>query len=187
MESRPGVYTPLGTDGNELCHPINPADFERINTLINGTARQAGWKPIRMQIIREDEGKNLSYSDSPWLGSHALIFRSSVLETTSLLLERYGEVLPVSCPDVDLWVFNPTTVVDALDDEASSVLRFGDGKIMMIERYVFQAEMIADNDVFKTPSLRVSPTFVNHRFVDRWKESGLTGLEFKQVWTAQNS
>jgi len=47
--------------------------------------------------------------------------------------------------------------------------------------------VVADNEIFKIPSLRVSPTFVSHRFVDRWKESGLTGLEFERVWAAQHS
>lgn len=187
MTSTPGIYTPLGTDGCELCHPIHQVDFERINVWIDGTARQASWKLIQMRIVREDEGKSLAPSDSPWLGSHALIFRSSVLDVLGALLRRYGEVLPVSCHDADLWIYNPTNVIDALDEISSSVLRFDDGRIMMIQRYAFRPDVVADHEIFKIPSLRVSPTFVSHRFVDRWKESGLTGLEFKQVWAAQLS
>ncbi|RME58596.1 hypothetical protein D6779_06180 [Candidatus Parcubacteria bacterium] len=185
MISTPGVYIPLGSDGYELCHPVDPADFERIDVLINGTTRQANWKPIQMQMIREDEGKKLLPSDSPWLGSNALIFRSSVLDVLGALLQQYGEVLPLSCPGVDLWIYNPTNVIDALDESSSSVLRFDNGRIMMIERYAFRPNIIAENEIFKIPSLRVSPTFVSHRFVERWKKSGLTGLEFKKVWTAQ--
>ena len=184
MVSTPGIYTPLGTDGVELCHPVDQADFERINVSIDGAARQASWKPIQMRIVKEDEGKTLAPSDSPWLGSHALIFRSSVVYVLGALLRRYGELLPVSCPDTDLWIYNPTNVIDALDEDLSSVFRFDDGRIFMIGRYAFCPSVVADSEIFKIPSLRVSPTFVNHCFVDRWKESGLTGLEFKQVWAA---
>jgi hypothetical protein len=140
-----------------------------------------------MRIVREDEGKYLALSDSPWLGSHALIFRSTVLDKLGFTLRRYGEVLPVSCADTDLWIYNPRNVIDALDEASSSVVRFGDGRIMMIDRHVFRTEIVAENEIFKIPSLRVSPTFVSHRFVDRWKQSGLTGLDFKQVWNPQDS
>jgi hypothetical protein len=186
MTTHSGIYTPLGAEDCELCHPVDKKDFEQINISIDGTARQASWKPIRMRLIRQDEGRNLAYSDSPWLGSHAIIFRSSVLDTLGHLLQRYGEVLPVLCSGVDLWIFNPTNVIDALDEAASSVIHFGSGRIMMVERYVFKSDVVAGNEIFKIPLLRVSPTFVSHEFVDCWKESGLTGLEFKQVWARQD-
>ncbi len=187
MTSPPGIYTPLGTDGCELCHPVDQRDFDRINVWIDGTARQASWKSIQMRIVRRDAGKTLAPSDSPWLGSHALIFRSSVIDVLDALLGRYGEVLPLSSPDADLWIYNTTNVIDALDEGSSSVLRFNDGRIMMIQRHAFRPSVVAGNDIFKIPSLRVSPTFVSHRFIDRWNECGLTGLEFKQVWAAQLS
>ena len=56
----------------------------------------------------------------------------------------------------------------------------------MIQRYVFRSDLVRDVDVFKVPNLRVSPTFVSQRFVDRWNESGLKGVEFNKVWTSSN-
>lgn len=47
-------------------------------------------------------------------------------------------------------------------------------------------DVIGEIDIFKIPNLRVSPTFLSQRFVDRWKASGLTGLEFEQVWAPAN-
>jgi hypothetical protein len=187
MIAKPGIYTPLGTDGCELCHPVDPLDFDRINVLVNGASRQTTWQPIEMQIIRRDQGEILAPSDAPWLGSQALVFRSTVLDLMSDYLLRYGELLPASCADAKLWMYNPINVIDALDEGSSSVLRFDDGRIMMIVRHSFRASVVSDNEIFKIPSLRVSPTFVSHRFVDRWTEAGLTGLEFKQVWAAKQS
>lgn len=182
MKSRPGIYMPLGLDGYELCHPVKQADFEMINMKVNGTPRQSSWKPITMRLIREDQGKRLVTSDAPWLGAHALIFRPNVVEALGPMLQRGGELLPLACTEV-LIMYNPTHLVDALDEAASSVLRFSSGRIMMIQRHVFRADVIREFDVFKIPNLRVSPTFLSHRFVDRWKATGLKGLEFKQVWT----
>ena len=83
-------------------------------------------------------------------------------------------------------MYNPTRVIDALDETVSSVQRFTGGRIMMIQRHVFRVAVIGGIDVFKSPNLRVSPTFLSHRFVDRWNASGLKGLEFKQVWASPN-
>jgi hypothetical protein len=184
MRSKPGIYKPLGAGDSELCHPIRQDDFERINVWVNGIPRRSTWMPIPMRIIREDEGKTLVKSDSPWLGSHALLFRTSAVDALGPMLREYGELLPVECWDADILMYNPTRVIDALDEEASSVIRFDDGGLIMIRRHVFRADVVADIDIFRIPNFRVSPTFVSHRFVDRWMASGLKGLEFNQVWAA---
>jgi len=176
------IYTPSPPDSYELCHPLRQEDFELINVLINGTSRLKTWKPIPMQIINEDEGRRFLDSDSPWLGAHALIFRPRALESLGSLLREYGELLPLMCDEPDMMIYNPTHVLNALDQEASSVLRFGGGRIMRINRFVFRPEVIGRCDVFKIPNLRVSPTFVSQRFVEFWNSAELKGLEFKLVW-----
>lgn len=180
--STTAVYEPLSLDNYELCHPVIQGDFESIHLDINGTSRVESWRPIAMRIIREDEGRRLVESDSPWLGSHALIFRPRAIQVLGPLLRQYGELLPLDCDGAELAMYNPTRVLDALNEEASDVMRFGGGRIMMIKRHVFRQDVIREIDIFKIPSLRVSPTFVSHRFVDLWRSTGLKGLEFKQVW-----
>lgn len=181
-KSKPGIYTALGLDGYELCQPVDKEDYERINTELTGIARRSSWKPIPVRLIHEDEGNALAMSDSPWLGYGPLIFRPSVIEVLGPMLQEYGELLPLACAEAELVIFNPTRVLDALDEAASSAMRFKDGRIMLIQKHVFRIEVVAGNDIFTIPIERVSPTFVSHRFVDRWKASGLKGLEFKQVW-----
>lgn len=184
IQSKPGIYTPLGLDGYELCHPVMQDDFERINVEVNGTSRQSSWNPIPMRVLHDDERQTLVASDSPWLGAHALIFRRNVVEALGTVLREYGELLPLACSAADIVMYNPTRVIDVLDEAASSVLRFSSGRIMLIQRHIFRADAIGEIDVFKIPNLRVSPTFVSHRFVDRWNGSDLKGLRFIRVWTA---
>lgn len=179
------IYVPMSPDSFELCHPVRQEDFETINAQINGEPRHAAWKPIAVRLIHEDEGKGLWPSDSPWLGAHALIFRSTVINVLGRHLREYGELLPLACTETELLLFNVTRVVDALDEDASSVQRFGSGRIMRVHRYVFRAETIRDVDIFKIPNLRVSPTFVSDRIVELWRHSGFKGLDFKKVWAAE--
>ncbi|MBU1238464.1 hypothetical protein KKF84_08450 [Myxococcota bacterium] len=177
------VYVPLGVEGFELCHPFHEGDFETLNMQIDGTPRWQKWSPLQMRLVNEDEGKSLSESDSPWLGSHALIFRQRALQQLGTVLKAHGELLPIRCPDVELSIFNPK-IIDGFDEEGSSVLRFSNGRIMRIIKHVFRADIVVGVDLFKIPNLRVSPTFVGDRFVQIWNSSGLLGLDFKKVWSS---
>ena len=177
------VYVPQSDEGFELCHPDRQEDFETLNVTIDGTPRQGTWLSPPMRLIREDQGQTLAESDSPWLGSHALIFRQQAIRELEALLLSYGELLPVACSEPNLVIFNATRVLDALDEQASGLLRFSSGRIMRITRYAFRPDIVSGIDLFKIPSLRVSPTFVSERFVSRVQAAGLRGLVFDKVWS----
>lgn len=179
------TYVPEPLDGYELCHPIDREDFERINVSINGVSHADDWSPPMMRIIREDRGRSLSPSDAPWLGPQALVLKPPAIEALQLLLSTHGELLPVRCAGPPVFIYNVTGVIDALDENASEVVRFNGGRILRIDRYVFKPDRIGATRIFKIPNLRVSPTFVAEEFVQRWKSSGLKGLEFRRVWSQE--
>jgi hypothetical protein len=183
MEPGTKVYKPRGWNGYELCHPVNQEDFERINLIVNGSLQPSTWADIEMQLIRVDEGTSLVASDAPWLGSQALVLRPRGVDAMGPVLRANGTLHPLSCSEANLLVYCPNCI-DALDEAASTVERFDDGSIMMIERHIFRADAVADVGAFRIPNLRVSPTYVSHQFVERWREAGLEGLKFKEVWSA---
>jgi hypothetical protein len=175
------IFKALGEEGVEFAHPVDAKDFEALNLAINGRPQLPTWSPIRMKIVRVDEGRRLRETDSPWLGGHALILRRRAVEAILPLLHGNGEVLPLACAD-ELYVFNPTNLIDCLDDEKSDLVRFKDGNaIMRISKHVFRRERIVGVDAFKIPNLRVSPLFVTDAFVEKWKAAGLTGVEWQVV------
>jgi hypothetical protein len=178
------VYVPESARGFEFCYPERKEDFETLNTVIDGTPRHATWRSPPMRLIREDEGKSLARSDSPWLGSHALVFRQRVLAELEPLLLANGELLPLACSEPDLVILNVTRILDALDEDASGVVRFSNGRIMRITRYAFRPDVVSGVDIFKIPNLRISPTYVSDRFVERFKAAGLRGLVFNTVWSS---
>jgi hypothetical protein len=186
MNSREKIYKPtVSEDGDyEWCNPVQSEDFERIVVEINGEPRQADWKPLVMQIHREDErGRKRIVSDAPFHGHHAFIFKPRAVAALGPLLRANGELLPVQCEGEDLMIYNPTRVLDALDEDASELVRFkSSGSVALIKRYAFRPDVIKDVDIFKIPNVRNSPTFVGQRFIDIWKSAGLVGLDFNQVW-----
>jgi hypothetical protein len=113
--------------------------------------------------------------------SSLLIFRQEAIRALGPLLTSNGELLPLRCSDAELSIFNPTRVLDALDEERSEVRRVA-GPIIAIKRHAFKTEVIEGVDVFKITSMRASPIFVSGSFVRAWRAAGLRQLNFRLVW-----
>lgn len=175
------VYVVGPAEGTEWCHTVNSDDLERLIVEIDGTPRRATWKPIPMKIMRKALRHRVKPSDSPFSSSSELIFRPSAIEKMKPILDAHGELLPLACPDAELWVFNPTIVLDALDNKASIGSRDADGEFIIIDKYAFHAGVVKGVDMFKLANWRASPTFVSDRFVDLWHASRLRGLVFKEM------
>ncbi len=177
------IYEPRVRPGFEWVLPVRDADHEYLWRL-DGTSRRATWRPMPVaRLAVDDEGKPRAEADLPWLGGHVLVLRAHAAATLAPLLDRYGELLPLACPDADLWLFNVLTVVDALDEENSELIRFDDGNILDVVRHEFRPDMAAGMAVFKVPQLLRGPLFVSDEFVEAVATAGLTGLEFIQLWS----
>jgi hypothetical protein len=133
-----------------------------------------------MRRVRMDERSGFKPSDFPWLGSDVLVMRPRAVLALRPMLEAHGEILPLATDDdVKLFALNVTRVLDALDQEKSSILRIpGTNRIMDIKKAVFRDELLQGVDIFRLPH-RASPTYVSQRFVDAVAAAGLEGLEFK--------
>jgi len=176
------IYTPLGLDGFEICRPVNQEDFETINLKISGLPQKGTWKPLKVQIFDKDQGVSLLRSDSPWIGSHTLIFREQVVRKMQSFLEKHGELLPLEENSDQLFIYNPWLCENALDSAKSEMIKLSGGKIIRITKYAFHKERIDGFEAFKISDLRVSPVFLGQTFVDEWLSAGFVGLEFNEVW-----
>jgi hypothetical protein len=174
------VYEPGVRPGFEWVLPVHDADHEYLWSL-DGTPRRGTWQPLAVsRLTVSDDGSPRAEADLPWLGAHVLVLRSSAVAALGGLLEQHGELLPLACPDADLWLFNTLTVVDALDEDHSELVKFDDGSVLAVERYAFRAEAVAP--VFKVPQLLRGPLFVSDDFASASTAAGLTGLELTEVW-----
>jgi hypothetical protein len=177
------IYNPMVSDGYEWVHTINDSDYETFLSF-DGQPRIATWKPIKVRRVVADEVHALEESDFPWLGSDALVMRSSAVDALRDILEANGELLPLSTDDgVSLYVFN-AQVVNALDEERSHLIKFpGSDRIMHIRKLELFASAIRGIDSFRLPH-RASSTYVSDRFVERVNTARLHGLDFNICWSA---
>jgi hypothetical protein len=174
------VCEPGCRPGFEWVLPVRDTDHEYLWSL-DGTPRRSTWRPVPVaRLTVEDDGTPLMAADLPWLGGHVLVLREHAVTALGPLLTRHGELLPLDCPDADLWLFNTLTVVDALDEERSELTRFDDGGILAVDRYEFRPDVVAGMAVFKVPQLLRGPLFLGDEFAAA--AEGLTGLDLTGVW-----
>jgi hypothetical protein len=176
------IYEPLVAAGYEWINICRDEDYETLLAL-NGERLGAKWTPVKVRLVRADGRHEFRSSDFPWLGRHALVMRRTAVDALRELLEAHGEILPLATLDgVELYVFN-CGVVDALNEELSSVVRFpGSSRIMTISRVSFVPDAVRGVDIFRLPH-RASSTYVSQRFVEHVNAAGLRGLEFTSAWT----
>ncbi len=169
------VYSFEVAEGQEWILPADQDHFEMFFAMDGRVITD--WDPPVMAIERDER----TYSDFPWLGEHVPFLKKPAVEALGPVLLKYGQLLPVRGEDV--WLFNATTVLDALDRERSGIVYFDDGNIAVIERHVFDEGRIGMAEVFKLP-MRASSVFVTDPFVDRVRSAGLRGVSFRPLWNS---
>ena len=117
---------------------------------------------------------------NPNLPSHAVEYGYDALGD---YLGRWGELLPLECGDTELFVFNASRSLSALDEERSDVMRFGEGRIMKINRHAFDAAVIADVEIFKLTEMPWGSVYLTGDAVEIVEQSGLAGTDFELVWS----
>lgn len=169
------IYKFQVIEDQEWIFPADDDDYETFFAM-DGRVIQDWIAPV-MKLDTEDR----TYSDFPWLGEHAPILKKPAVDALGPVLADHGQLLPLRGEEV--WLFNATTVLDALDRERSRIAYFDNGEILDIERHVFRAEKIGAAELFKLP-MRASAVYVAGSFVEKVRNAGLGGVSFIQVWTS---
>jgi hypothetical protein len=175
------IYTPAVVEGGEWIGlgDSDPEHWEALFALYGPVGSE--WRAPRMHFIREQEdGTARQYSDFPWCLHNVLVIRERALQSLQPMLAEYGELLPLLCEE-PVSLFNVTNIVDALDEERSTIVRFDDGQVLAIEKHVFRPKLIAGAEIFRLPG-RASNIYLHETLVRRIGELGLMGLAFEMVW-----
>lgn len=151
----------------------------------DGSSLVRRWRPFSVYpITGEIEGLD-TVGDLAMLGT-IHVFSERAVGVMGDLLSANGELLPLTYAGEEgrCFAYNVTTVIDALDTDRSTTVRFDDGRIMIVERYVFRPTQLAGASVFKIPQLS-APVFVTDTFVDRLSGSSLKGFAPEEVWSSK--
>ena len=159
-------------------------DWEQLYRF-NGTPLKNEWKALRIQAVEEEVNGGRPASDFPHLFGAVPVFSSHAVATLRPLLEKNGELLPLNSSDGIFFVFNVLNMVDALDEQHSSIVKFPDGrKILEIKQFAFQPSKLTGVDIFKLPQQPLGRVFVSDSFMETVKNARLVGFNFEWLWAS---
>ncbi len=172
----------IGTRGYEILHCVDAEGWETFR-LLDGSPRASTWKPLRVRRLRASRRDGFRASDAPYACmSSILIFRRSAIDALHDILDAHGELLPLEDEGgVELYAYNPRAI-DALDQVLSRGPRDENGKLEAATRPVFIPSLVEGVDVFRLDVERAGEIYLSERFVQRWKQAKLKGLDFTLVW-----
>jgi len=177
------VFKLAFAEGFEWLLPVDERDFESLR--FDGHPRAQSWRPVRMKRLRVSEpGRRLRPSDFPACsGGDMLIVSEAAREQLGKDLEHYGELLPLACKEANFWALNVTRFVNALDENASQLVRASDtGAVLTIRKLVLMPAKLGEAELFKLPQTPRGLIYATRLFADKVQQTGLRGLEFVQVW-----
>jgi hypothetical protein len=173
----------LYPDYRDECRRLTmPAgDLDEFRRRFEGTPMKLPWTDVTIGWVAES---SLPKGDFLHLVLGLPIFSSRAINVLGDLLEGNGEILPTTCEGDQLFFFNVTKVIDALDESRSEVIRFdGRSEVMRVARYAFFSEKLTGAVIFKIPQFLTGRVFVTDPFVERVRSTGLRGFGFPRLWS----
>lgn len=159
------------------------SDFERLRRW-DGTSRAETWTPLPVTLHASESDRPLRPSDFPSLGGPPPVFSRTGVDALADILEPRGELLPLVCDTGEFFAYNCTTIVDALDEEASEIDRFrSSGRISNIRRHAFHPQRLEGAMIFKAATIPTLHTYVTDSFLQRTDDAHLSGFARQPVWT----
>ncbi len=138
-------------------------------------------KPLIVEELSQDDfGRPRFRTDFPHLASNVMVVTASAADVLRPMLGPCGAFLPLSAGDRQLTLFHPHLITGLLDNAASDVVRFGDGRVMDIRRYRFTTNY-PDCHVVRLAEIPQGPILVSEAFLDLARASGLVGPSVRAI------
>ena len=182
------VWKTSVVEGYEWAMGIEEHDRTALTDIFRRRSSKS-WPEARVKLLREDEGQHFKEADFPWYSSTVIVLRSRVMPVIQEILLKHGELVPLVCDEAELFGYNCTTVLDALDHSLARMKYFSSsGRFWRVDRHVFVPERLKGINLFRLPEYENGgPIYVSDAFRQLVFDSGLTGLGFKLVWSTDDS
>ena len=150
-----------------------------------GTPRGSSYPvPIGVRNREGDKARSEVLADFTHMGLDPIpTFSQRAVDALGDALREHGELAPIQMDEpVQYYGFNPTTIVNVLDERTSQIKRFSDGGVMRVERHELLDSVTNLPPIFKIPQTRRNTTYVNELFVRLVEDHGLTGFRFELLF-----
>ena len=169
-----------------------PADPEvwKTDLLVMDCDRKAsGWRPPAIYV----PNPKLKRGNFTRLSSGAFVVDSVAFESLAAILERSGELLPLTHEGEMFYLVNVLECVNCLDHDATEwTVDKTTGERIGIERFKFMPARMGESTLFKLPENSRGRVLTvtgikdpEDEFKFAVEQAGLTGLLFKELWSTE--
>src|SRR5262249_222022 len=142
-----------------------------------GSQMVSTWSPVAVRPLAEGEASERL----PVLRRHSRVQRPGCRSARGLARGTGGAASALVVARRVLR-FHVTRLSDAFDEERSRIARFGDGRIVDIDKFLFAADKVGSETIFKLVQLPEAYELVTDAFVARVRDRGLQGFVVRMVW-----
>ncbi len=180
------IYRRINANGYEIINTVHGYRDDQVFRDLYGRSRKHDWKPILVKRDHPTRRGRCKEADIPY-DHDVLILRPHAVEALQDIIEAHGELLPLATNDgVELYVFNPRFVLDAIDRERSTLEYVPESTTIWVKEYVFIESVIRGIDIFHD-TFGYNLTYFSDRFVERVKKAKLKGTEFIKLWSSETA
>ena len=161
---------------------VDDGDFQVISE-VKGSILGDNWSPLAVTILEEEDHEGRVLSDFPYFGGIPTFSKTAVDALEDLLMPN-GELLPLASASGEFYLYNVTRFSNRLDEGLSKIERFAtSGRVKRITSYAFHAAVAEEAPIFKVVQMPLGSVFVTDTFVERVRQSSLSGFELTHVWS----
>ncbi len=177
MMTHPGIYS-LRADSRGAWFAFGNDEVAKLYARFNGQSLAESWREL--PVVRVEGDEKAAKFDCAALGTLVLL-SARAREHLDEVLGATCEFLPVLADSERMFVMNVTTVINALDEERSSIRRFADGGVREVQRYSFRWALLEEARAFRLPQLLGPSFFLTQTVHDTVEREGLSGFVFERV------
>lgn len=126
------------------------------------------------------KGEGEDICDCPFIIGSVPVFSEAAYRAIASHFDKNEmQIIPIFVEGIPYYIVNVIRVLpDILNEKKSKIVRFSDGRVMDIEKYVFQKKVNVPN-IFKISQLDTY-TFVNEEMASIIMDAHLTGLALEK-------
>jgi hypothetical protein len=167
---------------------VEDDDFDTLQLieLFNGTPITCDLPKFR--LIPNSDYDPLPSADFELLTGKPLLSERAV-NALADILDANGQLFRVDSSAGAYYLFNITTIIDALDHEHSQIKYWprlkkdtGPRRVDQVNRYAFHSNRLEAATIFKVPEYPLTSVYATDSFVDRVRKAGLLGFDFRLLW-----
>ena len=126
--------------------------------------------------------QGLPIGDFSYIMAGVMAAQRATIATLPNQLRQEVETFPLSITGHDVGIIRTLNVVDCLDEGSSEIVRFTDGEVFLVNRYVLREALLKETFLFKLPQFLYSRLYATEHFYNFINEQEFTGLKFDLIY-----